>query len=205
MLAFDTELSGDGPAPPRRRRGLLITRLAMALLGVVAATALIANGSRAAFSDTTDNPANNWAAGTVVLTDDDTAAMFNASDLAPGDSVVNCIAVTYQGSLVPANVRLYGTATGSLGAYLDLTVDIGTGGGFGDCTGFAESSSTTLFTGTLSEFATAHTNFGDGLAGWSPAATPESRTYRFTVSVQDNNKAQGLDATATFTWEAQNQ
>jgi len=177
-----------------------VPAVALALVSLV-----VMVGSRAAFSDTTSNAANSWSAGTVTITDDDSgSAMFNASAMKPGDTVTECIVVTYSGSLVPADVSLYGSTGGSgLDAYLDMTVDIGTGGVFGDCTGFSLSS--TPFSGTLASFSATHTNFASGVLAWSPAATPQSRTYRFTLTLQDDNAAQGLNATATFTWEAQNQ
>lgn len=178
-------------------------------VGVLAATvllttALILTASFAAFSDTTDNPGNTWSAGTVILTDDDggVSAMFIVSDMAPLATVTECIVVTYSGSVLPADVNLYGVSGGTgLDAYLDVTVEEGTGGVFGNCTGFSPTS--TIFTGTLTSFAATHTNFTNGAGAWNPAANPESRTYRFTVTLQDNNLAQGLNATATFTWEAQ--
>jgi hypothetical protein len=130
--------------------------------------------------------------------------MFSVTDMKPGDTAINCIVVTYSGSLTPADVNLYGSTGGSgLDAYLNTTVEIGTGGSFGDCTGFTATS--TLFSGTLASFGATYTNWATGLAAWSPASTPDSRTFKFTVSLQDDNSAQGLDATATFTWEAQNQ
>ena len=179
-----------------------VPAVALALVSLV-----VIVGSRAAFSDTTSNAGNNWAAGTVVITDDDAgAAMFNATGMKPGSSVTNCIVVTYSGSLVPATVSLYGSTGGTgLAPYLDVDLDIGSGGSFGNCTGFTKDVSGDIFTGTLSGFSATHTNFANGLQSWAPAANPESKTYRFTLTLQDNNAAQGLDATATFTWEAQNQ
>jgi hypothetical protein len=102
-------------------------------------------------------------------------------------------------------VHLYGTVSGALGAYLDTTVDIGTGatgGATADCAGFASTSN--LFGGTLAAFGTAHSNFGNGAAGFDGATNPSTRSYRVTVTLQDNNGAQGQSANATFTWEAQN-
>ena len=61
-----------------------------------------------------------------------------------------------------------------------------------------------MFNNTLANFVATHTNFGNGITGWSPAVSPESLTYRFTLTLQDNNLAQGLNTTGTFTWEAQN-
>ena len=184
----------------RKRPGFGILAGAVLLTG-----AFIVTASIAAFSDTTDNSGNTWSSGSVILTDDDAgSAMFIVSDMAPLATVTECIKVTYSGSLLPADVNLYGVSGGTgLDAYLDLTVEEGTGGIFGNCTGFSATS--TIFTGTLTSFAAAHTNFGNGAGVWNPAANPESKTYKFTVTLQDNNAAQGLNATATFTWEAQNQ
>ncbi len=183
----------------RKRPGWKVGVLAATVL---LTTALILTASFAAFSDTTDNTGNTWSAGTVILTDDDLGGiMFTVTDMAPLAPVTKCIVVTYSGSVLPADVNLYGISGGTgLDVYLDVTVEEGTGGTFLDCTGFSGS---TIFTGTLTSFAAAHTNFTNGAGAWNPAVNPESRTYRFTVTLQDDNGAQGLNATATFTWEAQ--
>jgi len=187
--------------PRRSRRAMAYRALAMlASLGFV--SVLVMTSSRAAFVDTTDNTSNQFSAGTVVLDDDDSGSvLFNVNNLAPTQSRTNCIRVSYTGSLA-ANVHLYGAASGSLAQYLDVTVQVGTGGTYNDCTGFG--SATTLYTGTLSNFAATRTNFANGLAGWNGATNPSNRTYRITVTLQDNNAAQGLSANADFTWEAQN-
>ena len=192
-----TEVENDGS---RKRPAAMFWVLAATVL---LTTAFIVTASLAAFSDTTDNSGNNWSAGTVILTDDDAgSAMFIVSDMAPLATVTECIVVTYSGSLLPADVNLYGVSGGTgLDAYLDVTVEEGSGGIFGNCAGFTPTS--TIFTGTLTSFAATHTNFATGAGAWNPAANPESRTYQFTVTLQDNNAAQGLNATATFTWEAQ--
>ena len=184
----------------RKRPGLGILAGAVLLTG-----AFIVTASIAAFSDTTDNTGNTWSTGTVILEDNDLgAAMFTVLDMAPLDVVTNCIVVTYEGTLLPADVVLYGVAGGSgLDAYLDLVIDEGTGAAFGNCSGFSFASN--IFTGTLTSFAATHTNFGNGAGIWVPSANPESKTYKFTVTLQDDNAAQTLGATATFTWEAQNQ
>ena len=186
----------------RRRVTSLILRLSF-MVGVFVVSAMFVTSARGAFTDPTPNATNNWAAGDVVIIDNDSdSAMFNATNMAPGDTVVKCIVVTYQGSLTPADVSLYGTSGGSLDAYLDLTIEEGSGGSFTDCTGFV--GSTVFPTNTLANFSATHINFGSGITSWSPVANPESRTYRFTLTLQDNNLAQGLSTTGTFTWEAQN-
>ncbi len=190
-------------------RGWVATaRIAAPFAALLLVGFMVMGVSRAAFFDTTTNDANTFDAGTVVLVDDDTgSAMFNVSNMKPGDSSTECIEVTYNGTLVPADVVEYvsaGDLTGTgLGTYLNLTIERGTGGSFGDCTGF--SAENTDYSGTLAGFAAASTDFASGAGTWSPAATGEAKVYRFTVSLQDDNAAQGLNATVTFTWEAQNQ
>ena len=188
---------------PRGVMGLRNRRIGVSMAAVLLVGVLVVTASSAAFSDTTDNSGNTWSAGTVILTDDDLgSAMFAVSDMAPLASVTECIVVTYSGTLLPSDVNLYGVSAGTgLDAYLDVTIEEGSGGVFGNCTGFIASS--TIYTGTLANFSATHTNFTNGAGAWNPAANPESKTYRFTVSLQDNNLAQGLNATATFTWEAQ--
>ena len=122
--------------------------------------------------------------------------------MSPGNPIVDCITVTYSGDLTPADIRMYGTSSGALAPFLDTTIEIGTGGSFGDCcTGFTPTS--TLYTGTLTNYSTTHTNWATGLAAFTAAANPTARTFRFTVDVQNNPAAQSVSASADFTFEAQ--
>ena len=78
-------------------------RYAAAPLALIASSALIWNASSSAFRAETSNGTNNWASGTVAISDDDTgSAMFNVSGLKPGDTGTRCIAVTYEGALAAA-------------------------------------------------------------------------------------------------------
>jgi hypothetical protein len=92
-----------------------------------------------------------------------------------------------------------------LATYLDTTVDVGTGatgGASTDCTGFTLGSN--LHNDTLEAFGTAHTDYASGVGGFTGATNPSTRSYRVTVTLQDNNLAQGKSASVAFTWEAQN-
>ena len=165
---------------------------------------LVLNSSRAAFSDTTGNSANAISTGTIDLSDNDSgAAMFaSVANLAPGSIVDRCIDVGYTGSYDPNAIVLYmpSAPTGSLAPYLDLTVEIGadTTDAFGTCTNFVASS--TLYTGTVSGLRSTHSSYLSGLTTWDPTGT-STRTFRFRISVQDNNLAQGLATTFDITWE----
>jgi hypothetical protein len=165
-------------------------------------TMLVVTRSQAAFTATTSNPTSGFTAARLALTDDDAStALFNATGMVPGASVTKCITVTYSGDYTPSPVKVYGTSSGALAPFLDTTIQIGTGGSNASCTGFT--SSATLYSGTLSNFSATHTNWANGLAAWSATGTPQSRTFRFTVVVQDDDAAQGLNANAAFTWETQ--
>lgn len=179
--------------------------IAAAILGLLVVGTLVARTSSAAFSATTDNTANSWSAGSVAISDDDAAAaMFTVANLSPGVGSTECITVTYAGS-IDTTVKLYGAVTGGdgLDTYLDVTVRRGSGGSFGDCTGF--SAVETVYTGTLAGLVAAHSDFASGAGTWAPTggAPDDDMTYEFAVTLQDDDLAQGKAATATFTWEAQ--
>ncbi len=177
---------------------------------MVVISVLVVSSSIAAFSDTTVATGNTFSTGTVDLVDDDLAAvLFNSTGMVPGDAVTDCITVTYQGTVAdPSGVKAYSggyTDSGDLGTYLNLTIEEGTGGSFGDCTGFTLEN-TVESGGTLSDFDTTHTNYATGAGVWDPASTPVSKTYRITVALDaaapDAEQGESVTA-ATFTWEVQ--
>src|SRR3954447_13904030 len=189
-------------APTRRgRRSLnaLALQLAAVALSFIVIALLVVTSSRAAFVAQNDNVTNQVTAAAVDLTDNDSStAMFNnVTGLMPGTTVDRCIDVTYTGSVDPTAVLLYtsGAPTGTLAPYLNLTIDVGadTADAFRTCTAFVSSS--TLYNGTLSDFATNRAGYAPGLSTWDPAGTGETRTFRFRISVQDNAAAEGLTST----------
>ena len=101
-----------------------------------------------------------------------------------------------------------GTPATPLGTALTLTVEQGTGGGFGSCTGFTPlSSGSSLYSGTLAAFGTSYTNYSNGVGTWAPTGTAsETRTYQVTYTVSNTapNTTQGGTASLGLTWEAQN-
>jgi hypothetical protein len=184
---------------------------AAAPLAVLASGALVWQSTYSAFSDTTQNPTSNWAAGSVSLSDDDSnTALFAASNLKPGQTGQKCIAVTSTGSL-PAAVKLYGTSyaqTKSLGTNLTLTVEEGTGATFGSCSGFTPiATGSQIYSGTVDGFGTSKTSYATGVGVWAPTGTAsETRVYRvtYTLSSTTPDTAQGGTAQVGFTWESQN-
>ena len=181
-----------------RLRLALLSALVVGLVGTVAGA-----GTYAAFFSTTSNGGDAFAAGTVYVSDNDAGgAIVNMSNGKPTDTPISgCIIVTYAGSL-PATGKLYGSVSGSLAPYLTLTVSEGTSSSaFNSCATFG--SATQVYNGALSAFPT---TYATGIASTDTTWTnTETHAYKFVVSVNNDAAAQGLVATATFTWEAQNQ
>ena len=172
-------------------------------VGLLLSTVWVWQGSQAAYTAVTSNSGNTFSAGTVSLTDDDSGtALFTLSGLQPGSTGQRCLTVTYRGTL-GARVKLFvtpGSVTGTgLDAYLVLRVEEGSGGSNSSCAGF---SGTQISSSTLGSMGLAATNSATGLGTWAPTAAGQSRVYRFTYSLQDDNAAQGLNCQASFTWEA---
>src|SRR3954447_8298844 len=172
-------------------RKLLITVLILGIVGSVAGTATFS-----AFSSTTANSGNSFAAGTVLVSDNDAgSAMWSVSNQAPNSpSVVKCIKVTYTGSL-PADVHLYtGSTTATLDTYVNLTIEKGTVTGspvFPGCGTFTPDASGTIYNGTLAGFAGSKNTYASGVSMYPGSQTAWNQNdtlwFRFTVALQDDN------------------
>lgn len=194
----------------RRTVGVLTVPAAVLL-----ASGMVWQASQAAFSDTTRNSGDSWATGTVVLADDDAgSARFQATNLRPGATETRCITVTSSASLA-GQVRLFAvnavTSPSGLEQHILMTVDEGTGGSFGSCTGFTAAATDVTAT-SLATIASTHHDFATGLGTWAPTGTPpESRTYRFTWAFDTTGMTQtqvdalqGAHTGIDFEWEIQN-
>jgi predicted ribosomally synthesized peptide with SipW-like signal peptide len=189
-------------------------KILLSLLLIGAMTALAGFGTFSAFSSTTTNSGNSFAAGTVFVDDNDAgSAMYTVSNQGPGVNTVRCIRVTYGGTMA-ADVKLYTTSTvGAVADYVNLTVEKGSGNPtFPNCTGFSAES--TVFNGELDEFMSTRDSYANGIAAFPGSQTQwnqnDTLVYRFTLSLQDDNNANGgatpLSTGAhAFTWEARNQ
>ena len=190
----------------RRSRNALALQLAALALAFILVSILVVTSSRAAFVAQSDNATNQVSSATVTLSDNDlgTAMFASVTGLMPGQVIDRCIDVTYNGTVDPTAVVLYvaGAPTGTLGTYLNLTIDYApdTADAYGSCTSFP-GSPTSVYNGTLAGFATAYTGYATGATTWNPAGGPETRTFRFRLSVQDNAAAAGLTSTFGFSWE----
>jgi predicted ribosomally synthesized peptide with SipW-like signal peptide len=187
-------------------RKVLLTVL---VVGVLGGTAVV--GTLSAFSSTTTNTDNSFAAGTVTLADNDSGAvLYGVANQKPGVDTARCIELTYTGSL-DADVRLYTPSSVNASAqYINLTIEKGTSdtSTFPNCGTFT--SEATIFSGTLAGIAAAKDSYANGIPAFPGAQTVwkqnDTLVYRFTLSVQDDNAAQGATSGLhTFTWEARNQ
>ena len=212
-MTTTTTVAANTAAQVRRpsRRFAKIASLVAVPAAIAVSGLVVSQASYSAYSATTVNPTNNWATGTVALADDDAnTAAFTATNLKPGSTATKCIAVTSTGSLA-STVKLYATTpatTKDLAANINFKVVQGSGGSFGDCTGFTPlASGSELYAGTVAGFATSYTGFQKGLGDWAPTGTAtESRTYQITYSVKTEapDTTQGGTAALGLTFEAQN-
>lgn len=201
---------------PRTARQSTVQVLgALLALGVI--VLLVWTTTTAAFIDTTSNDGNVFGTGDVVLSDDDggSTAAFTVTGLAPGESVTECIVVTYDGSIEGVGelttVDFYVSGlSGNATLGTDLTVDVAEGDGtstsvFGDCAAGAVgfSGNGHVISGTLDGLnGDAH---GDNPGTWAPSATGESRAYEITVTLDGNPDpaSEAGSVTADFVWEVQ--
>ena len=214
-------------AMPTQRRLDRKTKIALIVFIVALIGSIAALATWSAFSATTANETNQFATGTLNLTDDDAnGALFNMSGLVPGSTDEQCIKVDYTGTLT-SNVRLYGATTGGngLNQYLRVKVERGTISGgtppVRECSGNGASFTPDSVTYSGGNGAGANgvmfdanmnlypTTWAAGIVD-APGGTPEpwtnneSHVYRFTVTVNNDNAAANKTHTQTFTWEAQN-
>ena len=183
---------------------MLVESLSLASKALYLAAVLVVLGGLSAWAVASALPARlmatNAAPADGGLSDDDAGAgLFELGDLAPGQAESRCIAVRHDGQ-GPADVRLSGSVDDSgLADLLRLRVEAGSGGRFGDCSGFAGA---TIFDGSLAEFMSRHGDYASGLPAFAAADGGTTATFRVAVALADVATAQGATATAGFTWEA---
>ncbi len=192
-------------------RSRRIATLAIGPVAILVAGILVWQGSNAAFTATTRNSGNNWATGSVVLSDDDQgAAAFRITGVVPGQTGSKCLVVTSQ-SNVSGEVRVYLDTLGAQGLENNITVSltIGHGGSFADCTGFV--AETTLPALSLATIGAGIHNYATGVLPWDTSGTPgETKSYKATWTFDTTgltqtqiDALQGKSASADVVWELQ--
>ena len=182
-------------------------------LALVALGASVYQASYAAFTGQTRNSGNEWATGSVKLTDDDNgAARFRVANMLPGDTQTKCITVTADAS-VPSTVKGYAinpvTSTAKLEDRVKVTIESGSGGSFADCAGFTAVGAPHVSDGPLSSIAQVNT-FEAGFGGWAVDTGVSSKTYRMTwrfdtqgMSQAQVDAMQGAKTGIDMQWEMQ--
>jgi hypothetical protein len=140
-------------------------RRALIVLIVAGIAGTATGGVYAAFFASTSNSGSSFAAGTVILTDNDSggaAVTLNAAQ--PGATDTGCIRLSYSGSLA-ATVRHYADVAGALAPYLTLKVTRGTDSSpsFRSCASFTPDAlnyygkgAGVLYSGLLSSYPTTY-------------------------------------------------
>jgi hypothetical protein len=189
-------------------------------VAIVTAAALIWSASNAAFSATTRNSGNNWSTGTVALTDDDGgSARFQITNLIPGQTGTKCIVVTANAS-VPGVVRNYYlnpiSTSALLTEHIMISGSYGTGGSFGSCAGYTQTSPTpNAAPVALSSLVAVNSYAMAGAANptgdWTVPAGTTSRTFEITwafdttgLSQAQLDTMQGSQTGIDVQWELQN-
>ncbi|MDP9393379.1 MAG: hypothetical protein M3Q27_03550 [Actinomycetota bacterium] len=207
----------EHPTPSGTPVAVGVWRVAGLVLGLLAACST--GSTWASFSAATNNVADSYQAGTVVLADDEAASvpLLTLSGARGGDSSSGCVRVIYSGSL-PSTVRLYGSSGGTgLAPYLDVEITRGvmTSGTFPSCSGFQADTASygdpapgVVFRGTLADFVATRSSWSSGLVD-APTATEtwtngETHAYRITVTLRADGAAEAKTATPVFTCEARN-
>jgi hypothetical protein len=136
----------------------------------------------------------------IKLSDDDAGnPLFDLAGLAPGHPVSNCIAVTYDGGAKRAAVKLALRASGSLAPGLTMTVEVGSGGRYGNCDGFRPMGE--LFHDSVARFAQDYAPEAGGLLAFDAKGNGQTATFRFIFEVTDL-ATQGASVSADFLWTA---
>ncbi|MHC5794661.1 hypothetical protein ACVXZ4_00735 [Lacisediminihabitans sp. FW035] len=198
-------------APSARARRIAIFTAGPA--AIVVAGLLIWQISVAAFTAQTQNVGNSWSTGSVNLTDDDLgAATFQLTNVKPGDTGTNCIKVTSTSS-VPGVVKTYIARLGAQGLENNIliTVEIGSGGSFGSCTGFVADAVAAPAI-SIATAAAQSTDYATGILPWTTTGVTsgESKTYRVTwkfdvtsMTQSQIDALQGKSVSDDVVWELQ--
>lgn len=182
-------------------------------LALVALGATVYQASSAAFTGQTRNSGNEWATGSVKLTDDDNgAARFRVANMLPGQTETKCITVTADAS-VASTVKGYAvnpvTSTAGLENRIKVTIEDGEGGSFADCNGFVPDGTPPVDDVPLSAVAQVN-SFESGFGGWTVNPGVDTKTYRMTwrfdtagMTQQQIDAMQGAKTGIDMQWEMQ--
>lgn len=168
-------------APARRSRRVLVP------LATLLAAGAVAVGSGATFTSTSSNAVSGVASGTLSQSNSaEGEAIFNLTNIKPGDVVTGQLTLTNTGSIPAAFSLVEESSTNGISSdLLALKIEDTTSG-------------TEIFNGTFGALADGAKNeLGTFAAG-------EAHTYKFTVTLKDaaTNAEQGKSASAVYRWDS---
>lgn len=169
-------------AKPTTRRRILVS------VATVLTAGALAVGSGASFVAATNNPGNEYAAGTLKQTNSLTgASIYNTQNMKPGDTVNGKVTITNNGSL-PANLKLTesGVTNGFEAGKLKVTI-----------TDVTVAASPVVVKNAVEYGTVGAVDLGRWAAG-------EARSYVFSVTLDASatNASQGAVANATYAWDS---
>ena len=173
-------------------------RRTIGALAVVLAAVGITVGSGANFTAHAANPSNTFTAGTLTIGSSASSALFNATNLKPGDTVNGTVDIANTGSL-PGTFTLSTSNvvdTNALLGQLDLKVeDCGVFTGTGGATAPTCAGTNFVYNGKANAVGSVNLN--------SFAASAKHR-YQFAVTMPSSitNTYQGKTASVEFDWDA---
>ncbi len=187
----------NGSSVGRYLRLLAPVAVAIALTAVTMSSLTTARG-RIASSTGTESLLTAGHIDLVVESGSDAAVqqlLFDQGGLYAGQVLHRCLVVSYRGSFESAAIRLHGRHVGGtgLGAYLDMTIERGSGTdpGCGDFSG-----TSVMYSGRLDALLAEHSTFDTGLRVAEPAFRDQTTTLRIRIEVVDDDEAQ--DRTTRF-------
>ncbi|MCX4793671.1 hypothetical protein OG497_05810 [Streptomyces sp. NBC_01242] len=109
-------------------------------LGLLLSGALVWGATNADWSGTSSNSGNTWESGSLGLANDSKVPMFRIDNMRPGDTGSNCIRIKSNAGF-PTALKLYSNSPNwpsNFQSFINLKIEVGSGGTFGDCNGFTE-------------------------------------------------------------------
>jgi hypothetical protein len=170
-------------------------RRTVAALAVVLAAVGITVGSGANFTASAANPSNVFTAGTLSIGSSSSSALFNATNLKPGELVSGTVDIQNTGSLPGAFTLSTSHITDAAGLLGQLDLKIEDCGLWNGTTAPACAGTNVLYNAKASAVGTVSLN--------SFAASAKHR-YKFDVTLPSSiaNSFQGTSATVQFDWNA---
>lgn len=184
------------------------TRLRVAasvMLASVLAVA-VAVGTHSAFTNVDTNAGNSVSAAQLNLASQGAVSglLGTITGLLPLQTITNCVQLVYTGPSATVAMAASANTTG-LAPYLNLQIVRGTFAGgvaAANCTGFTpDATGNPVFNAALNTLTAPIT---DSNTTWGAAGATTKVAYEFITTQLDNNLAQGLSSSPSFTWTATN-